>query len=96
MNEILEMTINEMADASFDCSCGQHHTLGIKYMSIGKGTLPTIVDIAAPFKDKPVFMISDNHTFEAAGERTLKILEDNGFDVKSYSFQTRRRHLDPR
>ena len=88
MNEILEMTINEMADASFDCSCGQHHTLGIKYMSIGKGTLPTIVDIAAPFKDKPVFMISDNHTFEAAGERTLKILEDNGFDVKSYSFQT--------
>ena len=73
MNEILEMTINEMADASFDCSCGQHHTLGIKYMSIGKGTLPTIVDIAAPFKDKPVFMISDNHTFEAAGERTLKL-----------------------
>lgn len=88
MNEILNMTMNEMANADFECSCGRHHTLGIKHISIGKGTLPTVVDIAQPFKDKPVLMISDNHTFEAAGERTLGLLEDAGFNVKSHSFQT--------
>ena len=88
MNEILEMTMNEMANANFDCSCGKHHTLDIKHMSIGKGTLPTIVEVAQPFKNKQILMISDNHTFDAAGARTLNILEENGFDVKSFTFQT--------
>ena len=68
MNEILNMTMNEMAGASFDCECGHHHTFGIEHLAIGKGTLPKLVEFAAAFKDRPVTMISDNHTFEAAGK----------------------------
>lgn len=88
MNEILNMTMNEMAGASFDCECGHHHTFGIEHLAIGKGTLPKLVEFAAAFKDRPVTMISDNHTFEAAGKKALQLMEDDGFDVNSYVFQT--------
>lgn len=95
MNEIMNMSINEMADASFDCECGKHHRLNIKHISIGKGVLPTILDIAEPFKGKNIFMLSDSNTFAAAGERTLKILTDGGHKVKSFTFQTGKDILIP-
>ncbi|MDO4941350.1 MAG: sn-glycerol-1-phosphate dehydrogenase [Lachnospiraceae bacterium] len=88
MNEILDMTMNEMANASFECSCGHHHTFGIEHLAIGKGTLPKLLEFAAPFKNQPITMISDNHTFEAAGEKCLQLMEDDGFDVNSHVFQT--------
>ncbi|MGI6500757.1 MAG: sn-glycerol-1-phosphate dehydrogenase [Anaerostipes sp.] len=83
MNEILNITMNEMANASFDCSCGKHHTLDIKQIKMGKGVLPELPDMLKKFQGKKVYMLSDNHTFQAAGERTLKIMQDAGFDVKS-------------
>lgn len=88
MNEILNMTMNEMANASFDCSCGHHHTFGIEHLAIGKGTLPKLLEFAAPFKGQPITMISDNHTFEAAGKKALQMMEEDGFDVNSHVFQT--------
>lgn len=72
-----------MANASFDCSCGKHHTLDIKQIKMGKGVLPELPDMLKKFQGKKVYMLSDNHTFQAAGERTLKIMQDAGFDVKS-------------
>lgn len=83
MNEILNITMNEMANASFDCSCGKHHTLDIKQIKMGKGVLLELPDMLKKFQGKKVYMLSDNHTFQAAGERTLKIMQDAGFDVKS-------------
>ena len=87
MKSILEMTLNEMAGAEFDCSCGKHHKLDIKHIAIGKGVLPEILNQAADFKGKPILMVSDNNTFAAAGERTLKILQDGGHNVKSFMFE---------
>ena len=52
MKSILEMTINEMAGAEFDCDCGHHHKLDIRHIAIGKGVLPEILSMAAPFKGK--------------------------------------------
>ncbi len=88
MNEILNMAINDMAGASFDCSCGEHHTFDVKHISMGKGVLPQLLEFAAPFKGQPVTMISDNHTFDAAGSRVLKMMDEAGFDVNSHVFQT--------
>ncbi|MGI6501291.1 MAG: sn-glycerol-1-phosphate dehydrogenase [Anaerostipes sp.] len=83
MNEILKLSINEMANASFDCSCGRHHTFGVDDLIMGKGVLPQITEILKDYKNKKIYMISDNNTFKAAGKDTLKILTDAGFQVKS-------------
>ena len=95
MKNILDMSINEMAGIEFDCECGHHHKLDIKHISIGKGALPSIVEMAEPFKGKKIFMLSDDNTFAAAGERTLALLQEAGHDVKSFTFHTGKDILIP-
>lgn len=95
MKHILDMSINEMTDLSFDCECGHHHKLDIKHISIGSGVLPSIVEMAEPFKGKKVFMLSDDNTFAVAGERTLQLLQNAGHDVKSFTFHTGKDILIP-
>ncbi|MCI8566897.1 MAG: sn-glycerol-1-phosphate dehydrogenase [Lachnospiraceae bacterium] len=95
MKNILDMSINEMAGISFDCACGRHHTLSIKHISIGSGALPSVVSMAEPFKGKRIFMLSDDNTFAAAGERTLALLQEAGHDVKSFVFHTGKDILIP-
>ena len=95
MKSILDMTINEMAGAEFDCDCGHHHKLDIRHIAIGKGVLPEILSMAAPFKGKKIFMLSDDNTFAVAGQKTLQLLEQEGHLVKSFVFHTGSEMLIP-
>lgn len=95
MNEILNMSMNEMAEADFDCSCGRHHSLPIKKIAIGKGVLQQLPEVAADFKDKQVYMISDNNTWKAAGKKAHELLVNDGFKIKSYMFDTGEKILIP-
>lgn len=88
MNEILKMSMNEMAEADFDCSCGRHHSLPIKRIAIGKGAINELPDVAGAFKGKQIYMMSDNNTWKAAGEKAYGLLTEDGFEVKSYRFET--------
>ena len=36
MDEILNLSINEMPQTEFDCSCGKHHNFSVHDMSIRK------------------------------------------------------------
>ena len=39
MDEILNLSINEMPQTEFDCSCGKHHNFSVHDMSIRKGAI---------------------------------------------------------
>lgn len=88
MNEILSMSMNEMAEADFDCSCGRHHTLPIKKIVIGKGVLNQLPEIAGEFKEQQVYMISDNNTWKAAGESAYQIMSGALFKIYSHVFES--------
>ena len=83
MNEILNMSIEEMGTADFDCSCGKHHHMNIQKLIMGKGVLPKVKDIAEPFRIGKILLVSDENTFQAAGEKVLRILEQDHFQVKN-------------
>ncbi len=83
MDEILNASLEEMGMADFDCSCGKHHKMNIKKLIMGKGVLPRITEIAEPFQDRKILMVSDHHTFTAAGERVLEYLEKDQYMVKN-------------
>ncbi len=87
MNEILKMSMNEMAEADFDCSCGRHHTLTIKKIAIGTGVIVQLPDLAAEFRGRQVYMVSDNNTWKAAGAQSYQLMTEAGFQVKSYVFE---------
>mgnify|MGYP000030357362 FL=1 len=83
MDEVLNYSMNEMAGADFDCSCGRHHTLDIRHIIMGQGVLKELTKVLEPFSGKKVYMLSDNHTFKAAGDRVLSILEGEDYLVKN-------------
>ena len=86
MNEILNLSINEMAQTEFDCSCGKHHNFSIHDVIIGSGVIDQLPKIAAPFKDGKILMVSDNNTHRVAGEKAAALLKDAGFNVKELIF----------
>lgn len=86
MNEILNMTINEMPQTEFDCSCGRHHNFSVHDMSIRKGAIEDLPKMAEPFKDGKILVVFDNHTYEVAGKKAVELLRENGFHIKELLF----------
>ena len=88
MNEILNMTINEMPQTEFDCSCGRQHNFSVHDMSIRKGAIEDLPKMAEPFKDGKILVVYDNQTYEVAGRKAVQLLKDNGFNIKELMFDT--------
>ena len=88
MDEILNLSINEMPQTEFDCSCGKHHNFSVHDMSIRKGAIEDLPKMAEPFKDGKILVVFDNHTYKVAGKRAVELLKENGFNVKELLFDT--------
>ncbi len=88
MNEILELTINEMPRTEFDCSCGRRHNFSVQDMSIRKGAIEDLPKMAAPFKDGKILVVFDNNTYKVAGKKAVELLKENGFNIKELLFDT--------
>lgn len=83
MDEILNMSINNMANVSFKCSCGKTHHLDIHNIQIGQNVISELPSILQNFKNKRIYILSDNNTWKAAGEKVYHLLKGNHFDVSS-------------
>lgn len=83
MNEILNMNINDMANVNFKCSCGRTHHLDIHNIQIGENAISELPIILHDFKDKKIFILSDNNTWKAAGEKVYHLLKAHHFDIVS-------------
>ena len=88
MNEILNLTINEMPQTEFDCSCGRHHNFSVHDMSIRKGAIEDLPKMAEPFKDGKILVVFDKNTYEVAGKKAVALLKENGFHIKELLFDT--------
>ena len=86
MNEILNLSINEMPQTEFDCSCGRRHNFSVHDMSIRKGAIEDLPKMAEPFKDGKILVVFDNNTYKVAGKRAVELLKENGFNIKELLF----------
>lgn len=95
MKNILEMNINEMSNLDFECECGKRHSLPIKEICIKNNALDELSRVLSPFKDKKIFVFSDENTYNAAGEKTVKILKNNNHTFKSFIIPNSKEILIP-
>ena len=95
MKSILEMNINEMSNLDFECECGRRHKLPIKEICIKNNALDELRRVLSPFKDKKIFMFSDENTYKAAGEKTSRILKDNNHTFKNFVIPNSKEILIP-
>ena len=62
MDEILNLSINEMPQTEFDCSCGKHHNFSVHDMSIRKGAIEDLPKMAEIAMNAGIDMIIANGT----------------------------------
>ncbi len=92
MKNLSDITIEHMPGLDYKCSCGKSHKVRIKNISIGKEILNQLPDLIRDYENKKVFIVEDKHTFQVAGKKVQKIL-NNKFKVTKYIFDDE--HLVP-
>ena len=72
------------------CACGKQHKLTISLDNIhcGSGVLAKLPAILQSYNAKKVFLLADQNTFAAAGERVCTLLTGAGFAVVNCTYQT--------
>ena len=86
------MTINEMADFTYNCTCGRIHNVDIKHIRIGQDVIGMITDLLKDFLGRRIWLVADRNTYDAAGGLTEAIL---GKDFNLYWHIFKEEHLVP-
>ena len=85
MLDLTNKTIAELINpAGFDCECGHHHAVNIRYIKTGRGVLPCVVEMLEALGSKKPFILCDQNTYRAAGEKVCEILKNAGVEYVLY------------
>ena len=68
------------------CPCGRTHKTTVKHCEVGKGALERLIPYLRRKDVQSVYVVSDDNTYRVAGERVIKMLKDEGFNVESFVF----------
>ncbi len=93
MDEILKMSISEMAGKSFECTCGRHHSIDIDSIYIGNGVLDKTIEVCLKNSKSRLFLMADENTYQVCGrhvEDLLKVL-----DIKTFVYPKQGHDLVP-
>ena len=88
IENILNLSPEELAGISFKCICGKDHSVDIKKIIIEKGAINKVPEVAAPFRNGKLFLVADNNTYGVAGQAVEDMLKDEKFNVYSFVFNT--------
>lgn len=98
-----ELTINELINHEFDCSCGKKHIANIENIMIGKGVIDKLPEIMATqklrydkalTKEDKIFVVSDVNTYPVAGEKVVDLVKNAGYPVESFVFPYQSMHAE--
>lgn len=84
--ELTSLTPSQMAGLHFSCPCGREHSVGIRQIEIGPGVLSGLAETVSALGGGPVFLLADENTWQAAGERASRLLREAGVPVHCHLF----------
>ena len=70
----------------YRCSCGKVHDAGFDRMIVGKDAVKMIAGEVGRYGGKRVFLLADENTMAAGGERVEATLSDAGIPFEKYVF----------
>lgn len=98
-----ELSINELINRVFDCSCGKKHIASIENIAIGKdalGKVPSFLaaqklkDGSVLTKEDKIFLVADVNTWKVAGERVETMVKEAGYPVEAYVLPHKSMHAE--
>ena len=78
-----------------DCACGRKHRTNLRFLRVGAGALNALPEALAAANCRKPFVVMDENTRAAAGDRVLAILTEAGIPFASYTFTHREAPLEP-
>ena len=73
-------------DSTFDCECGQTHSIPIKVCHTGPDAAEKLVRFAKDNFSGPCLLVSDETTREIGEKKFVPLLRDAGFDITERVF----------
>ena len=70
----------------FACDCGKKHSTQVDDVIVEKGAINRIPEVVARYNAKKVFVLADENTYKAAGEKVCAILEGNKIAYTKFVF----------
>ena len=91
-----EMTFEELLNpAGHRCECGMTHATGLQYLKVGQGVISYVPDALSFLGMKKPFIVADQNTWKAAGEKVAAILKEANIPFSSYIFPASKGHIEP-
>ena len=91
-----DMSIPELIrEEGYDCSCGRHHSCGLKYFKVGKGAVNALPEALAALGCKKPFVVMDRTTQKAAGDLVKGVLEANNIPYVPFVFYSPAQKMEP-
>lgn len=85
MLDLTNKTIAELIDPKgFDCECGQRHAVSIRYIKTGRGVVSCVPEMLEALGAKKPFVLCDQSTYKAAGEKVCEVLKAAGIPYTLY------------
>ena len=89
-----EMSISELLrQDGFECACGKRHYAGVEQVYIEGNAISRLPEILKKLGVKKPFLLSDENTWKAAGEKVASALSGAGYAFSGFSFQEA--HVEP-
>ncbi len=71
----------------FSCNCGKHHTTQVDDVIVEKGAIKRLPEVIARYHGKKVFVLADENTYKAAGEKVCAILDGNAIAYSKFIYK---------
>lgn len=89
-----EMSLNELLQADgFDCACGKKHYAGVEQVYIEENAIARLPELVRELGASKPFLLADENTWQAAGERVGETLRAAGIPYAAFRFQEA--HVEP-
>lgn len=76
------MELNTYLNQRFTCECGNEHYASLRTVRIGENALAELPSLVKLMGFKSLYLISDSITYEIAGKKCVRILDDSGIKNK--------------
>ncbi len=95
MADVLNTAIENMPGMSFDCTCGRKHSVEIDKILVRYNVENEVANYLGSYINKKLFVLSDSNTYDVLGKAIVNHLIQEGFNLKSFVFETGSHALIP-
>lgn len=71
----------------FSCDCGKVHNTQVDDVIVEKGALKRVPEVISRYQAKKAFILADDNTYKAAGEKVCAVLKESGISYSKFVYQ---------